>query len=263
VIISPADLRRIGVPAVAARSPVQPPWLVGLYADLARRLQEFPLPAEDAGATAEARAARTGNAAARCEPYDAADCERQCEQGDVASCARAGVLYGGGRGITADAPRAWALLNRSCANGHALGCGGLSELVLDDEGLRRDAARAAALARVACDGGDGHGCARLAELCNERLFYPDRPDECSKANVMRLRERAVAALTPTCEGWAAYDCYTLAAIYAPGDRVSAVRFAAGSCTAGDPGGCDLLGTLRARPASLTPASARIGTFSRH
>ena len=63
---------------------------------------------------------------------------------------------------------------------------------------------------------------------------------------MRLRERAVAALTSTCEGWAGYDCYTLATIYAPGDPATAVRFAEGSCSAGDPGGCDLLGALYER-----------------
>ncbi len=138
---------------------------------------------------------------------------------------------------------AWALLKRSCASGDALGCGALSELVLADDGLQRDAARAAALARSACDGGDGHGCARLAELCNDRLFYPNSSEECSRENVMRLRDRAVASLNSTCEGWAAYDCYSLATIYTSGDQANAIRFADGSCTAGDPGGCDLLGAL--------------------
>ena len=130
--------------------------------------------------------------------------------------------------------------------GDALGCGALSELVLADDGPQRDAARAAALARAACDGGDGHGCARLAELCNDRLFYPSRSEECSRENVMRLRDRAVASLDSSCEGWAAYDCYTLATIYASGDPGMAIRFADGSCAAGDPGGCDLLGALYER-----------------
>jgi TPR repeat protein len=246
VIVSPVDLRRVDATTAVTRTPLRPPWLAELYADLARTLQEFPLPAEDAGVPAGRRALHAGKGAARCAPYDAADCVRQCQKGDMASCARAGVLYSGGRGVTANASQAWALLNRSCAGGDALGCGALGELVLADDGLRRDAARAAALARAACDGGDGHGCARLARLCTDRLFYPDSPDECSRKNVMRLRERAVAALASTCEGWAAYDCYTLATIYGPGDAATAVRFAEGSCTAGDPGGCDLLGALYER-----------------
>jgi hypothetical protein len=63
---------------------------------------------------------------------------------------------------------------------------------------------------------------------------------------MRLRDRAVASLRSSCEGWAAYDCYTLGTIYASGDQATAIRFAEGSWTAGDPGGCDLLGALYAR-----------------
>jgi hypothetical protein len=246
VIISPVDLRRVDTTTAVARASFRRPWVAKLYADLARRLQEFPLPAEDAGVLQGLRALHAGNTAARCAPYDAADCVAQCRSGDMASCARAGVLYSGGRGVTGNAAQAWALLNRSCASGNAFGCAALSELVLVDDGLRRDAARAADLARAACDGGDGHGCARLAKLCTDRVFYPDRPEECSKENVMRLRERAVAALSFTCEGWAAYDCYTLATIYAPGDPSTAVRLAAGSCNAGDPGACDLLGALYER-----------------
>lgn len=244
VIISPMDLRRIPAAAAAARAVPQPPWLTELYAEVAHTLAAFPLPPADLSIPLEWRTLRRAKGAARCEPYDAADCVRHCEMGDMASCARAGVLYRGGRGIAADTIKAWVLLSRACASGDALGCGALSEIVVDDDGLRRDVARAAALARAACSGGDGHGCARLAQLCSDRLFYSDSPDECSKENVMRLRERAVAALASTCAGWGAYDCYTLATIYAPGDPATAARFAASSCAAGDPGGCDLLGALR-------------------
>jgi TPR repeat protein len=241
VIISPVDLRRVDAATALARTPVRPPWLPDLHAELAHRLREFPLPAESDGAGARIGAVRKGDGG--CTAYDAVDCSRRCEAGDAASCARAGILYAGGRGVAADPDRAWTLLARSCSSGDPLGCGALSALVLGDDGLRRDAERAASLARAACDGGDGHGCARLAELCNERLFYPGAPHECAKENVMRLRERAVAALDSSCKGWAAFDCYALAAIYGPGDRATAFRFAEGSCAAGDPGGCDLLGAL--------------------
>jgi hypothetical protein len=63
---------------------------------------------------------------------------------------------------------------------------------------------------------------------------------------MRLLDRAVALLDSSCEGWAAYDCYTLGTIYSSGDQATAIRFAEGSCAGGDPGGCDLLGALYAR-----------------
>lgn len=246
VIVSPMDLRRVGTAAAIARIPMPPAWLAELYAEVAREMRQFPLPQEGGVVPQRLRARRDGNAAAHCAVYDAGDCARRCEDGDMMSCARAGVLYSGGRGVAANAARAWDFLSRSCADGDALGCSALSALVLSDDGPRRDAGRAAALARTACDGGDGHGCARLAQLCNERLFYPDHPHECTKENVMRLRQRAVSTLRPTCEGWAAYDCYTLATIYAPGDPMTAVRFAGGSCAAGDPGGCDLLGALNRR-----------------
>jgi hypothetical protein len=106
-----------------------------------------------------------------------------------------------------------------------------------------------------CTAGGGHGCAQLAELCTDRLIYLDEPDECSSENVDRLRQRAVVKLKSVCSGWAAYDCFTLATIYATGDLVNALRFADGSCQSGDPGGCDELGVLyeqqgdgdRARP----------------
>jgi hypothetical protein len=243
VIISPMDLRSVPPVTALARAVSQAPWLGELYADVASRLRDFPLPAADSRTAEERSAAGKANGLRRCERYDAADCLRQCELGEMRSCARAGVLYRGGRGVLADPIKAWTLLSRACSAGDALGCGALSELVLADDGLRRDVARAATLARSACDGGDGHGCARLAQLCNDRLFYSESPDECSKENVLRLRQRAVASLTSSCSGWAAYDCYTLATIYAPGDRATAVRFAKASCSAGDPGGCSMLRSL--------------------
>jgi TPR repeat protein len=243
VIISPVDLRRGH--AMTAVTPQRPPWVAKLYAELTRTLRGFRLPTHDEGAWAKPLALPQEEGAGRRMPYDATDLLHRCQNGDTTSCARAGVLYSGGRGIAADFTRAWALLERACASGDALGCGALSELFLADDGVQRDVARAAALARSACDGGDGHGCARLAQLCNDRLFYPSSSEGCSRANVMRLRDRAVASLHSSCEGWAAYDCYTLGTIYASGDQATAIRFAEGSCTAGDPGGCDLLGALYA------------------
>jgi hypothetical protein len=276
VIISPMDLRRVPTATAEGRAVSRPPWLAELYTEVARTLQAFPLPSAEPSPAAERRGLSGAQSATPCKPYDAVDCVRRCERGDTASCARAGLLYRGGRGVGADATRAWALLTRACASGDGLGCGALSELVLADDGLWRDAARAGALARVACDRGDGHGCARLAQLCSDRLVYPDTPDECSHENIMRLRRRAVAALLPSCAGWAAYDCYTLATIYAPGDPQTAARFAAGSCSAGDAGGCDLLAALyerdgdaahaqpvaeRACRAGSAPSCGRVGDVS--
>ena len=246
VIVSPMDLRRLPVSTASARAVTRPPWLTELYAEIALTLQAFPLPSADSVLPRQQQASFAPQGVARCERYDAAECVRQCERGDLRSCARAGVLYSGGRGVKADTRKAWTLLSRACDGGDVLGCGALSDLVIKDDGLRRDVARAASLARTACDGGDGHGCVVLAQLCNDKLFYSDRPDECSKENVMRLRQRAVNTLASSCSGWAAYDCYTLATIYAPGDQVTAVRYAKGSCAAGDPSGCELLASLNRR-----------------
>jgi hypothetical protein len=246
VIVSPMDLRRVPVSTASRRAVTRPPWLGELYADIALTLQAFPLPSSDSGLPRQQKASFAPQGVARCERYDAAECVRQCELGDLRSCARAGVLYSGGRGVTTDARKAWTLLSRACDGGDALGCGALSGLVIQDDGLRRDVAHAASLARTACDGGDGHGCVTLAQLCNDKLFYSDNPDECSKENVLRLRQRAVNTLVSSCRGWAAYDCYTLATIYAPGDQATAVRSAKGSCAAGDPSGCELLASLNKR-----------------
>jgi TPR repeat protein len=255
VIISPMDLRRAPAAAALARAGNRPPWLAELYAEVEHALRDFPLPATEVRPMAGSRVSpprATGGT--RCAPYNTADCVRRCERGEMASCAHAGILYRGGRGVAADTMKAWSLLSRACASGEALGCGALSDLVVADDGLRRDAGGAAALARTACDGGDGHGCARLAQLCSDRLFYPERAGECSKENVMRLRQRAVTRLVSSCTGWGAYDCFTLATIYAAGDRATALRFATGSCATGDRGGCDLLRTLSER----TP---RLGSLS--
>ncbi|MGD9765645.1 MAG: L,D-transpeptidase family protein [Candidatus Binatia bacterium] len=250
VVISPMDLRRIPAALAVARAVLRPPWLADLYDEVARTLHAFPLPSVDLNDTVDRLGVTEVKGTAPCNSYDPGDCMRLCERGDATSCARAGVLYRGGRGIAADVSKAWALLRRACASGSALGCGALSELVLHDDGLQRDVARAAALARTACQGGDGHGCTHLAQLCNGRLFYADSVSECSDEHVMWLRQRAVAALASNCTGWAAYDCYTLATIYVPGDPGTAIRFAAASCSAGDAGGCDLLGALTSAPATL-------------
>ena len=110
VIISPKDLRRVDATTAAARTPLRPPWLVELYAEIAHALREFPLPPKDAETSGGARRAAAVKDAARCAPYDDADCVIQCQNGDMASCTRAGVLYSGGRGVRANATRAWALL---------------------------------------------------------------------------------------------------------------------------------------------------------
>jgi len=65
--------------------------------------------------------------------------------------------------------------------------------------------------------------------------------------VARLREAAVSYLRTNCRGWDAYDCScdcsTLADIYYPGNPGTALRFAAGACDGGDPGGCYTLARL--------------------
>ncbi len=242
VVVSPLDLRRLEEKAALARAEQRPPWLAGLYAELAETLRAFPLPPRREPATT-APARRTRSAKPKCAAYDAADCLARCQAGDLTSCARAGILYRDGRRVARDTASAWSLLQRACSAGDALGCGALSELALSDDGLQRDASRAAELARVACDAGDGHGCHQLARLCADRLIYPASPAECSAQSVQRLRERAVAALRWDCRGWGAYDCATLASIYAPGDPRTARRLAMGSCESGDPGGCEELGLL--------------------
>jgi TPR repeat protein len=243
VLISPMDLRRIEPVEAAERVPRAPRWLATLYAEISRALASFPL-ADTAPAAAAERLQLTSQP--ECRPYDAADCERRCRAGDLASCTRAGLLYGDGRGVDRDDAKAWSLLDDACRRGDALGCGALGDLLVADDGLRRDTARAAALARAACEAGDGHGCARLARLCADRLIYPEQPDGCSAKQVDRLRRRAVSKLSSSCRGWAAYDCFTLATIYGTGDLDTALRFARASCEAGDAGGCDQLGALYER-----------------
>jgi len=242
VIISPLDLRRVDTGVAAARAAERPPWLPELYQGIARALADFgPPEARDelpALAGRRVRAARP-----RCRAYDGTDCVRRCRKGDGASCAHAGLMYAHGLGVTADATSAWTFLRKACAGGDALGCGELGQLHLTDDGLRRDATRAAELARIACDAGDGHGCYSLARLCADRVIYPGGGDQCGPDHTRRLREQAVALLQKDCRGWGAYDCSTLAAIYAAGEPETALRFAAGSCEAGDPGGCDALGRL--------------------
>jgi TPR repeat protein len=68
-------------------------------------------------------------------------------------------------------------------------------------------------------------------------------DGCGSARVRRLREAAAAYLRGGCRGWDAYDCSTLASIYYPGNPRTALRFAAGACDGGDPGGCYTLARL--------------------
>jgi TPR repeat protein len=258
VIISPLDLRRsdgtkVALTKVSRRSA----WLGDLYAELARAMKDFALP-QDGGDLPAKPARRVRFAAPKCKAYDAKDCVARCETGDAASCARAGVLYEDGRRIAPDVDKAWSLLQKACAGGDALGCGALSQLFLSDDGLKRDAARAAELAQVACDGGDGHGCYYLSKLCNERLIYPGTGAACSAERVEKLREQAVAALWGDCGGWRAYDCQTLATIYASGDSTTAHELAAGSCQSGDPGGCDELGQLYEHDGDLTRAQALYG-----
>lgn len=258
VVISPMDLRRGDPLTAVGRAAVRPRWLAQRYREIAAALQAFPLPAdrEDLPSTGELQAAR----APECRPYDAADCERRCAAGDAASCARAGVLYADGRGVAPDPTKAWALLRDACGRGDAGGCAALGERLLADDGMRRDLGRAAGLARAACRAGDGHGCAQLAQLCTEKLIYPtDVPEGCGKREVTRLRELAVRRLSSSCRGWAAYDCFRLATIYAPGDLATALRFASASCQAGDAGGCHELGViheLRGDPAGAADLYAR-------
>ena len=240
VIISPLDLRRMDARVAAARAADRRPWLGDLYAAIANELKGFPLPREDAPVTSPRR---TVVARAKCKAYDAVDCVQRCRKGDLASCARAGLMYEHGPGGAADSAKAWSFLEQACSGGDALGCAELSQLYITDDGLRRDAARAAALAQAACDAGDGHGCSYLARLCVDRLTYPAAGNRCSVEFERRLYERAVAMLRKDCDGWGAYDCHALAAIYAGGDSPTAFRFATGSCQAGDPGGCYDLGRL--------------------
>ena len=241
VIVSPLDLRSIDPGRALAMADPRPSWLGELYATLATALEPFKLPVDDPPLTVQRERPR----GATCRAWDATDCVRRCETGEVASCARAGVMYAGGRGVVADPARAWSLLGRACEGGDMLGCAELAELYVGDEGPRRNAARAAELAVMACDGGNGHGCAILAKLCTDRLIYPDpaRREDCSTAGVTELRKAAAARLLGDCAGWNAYDCATLATIYYPGDPPTARRFAAGACQGGDPEGCQMLARL--------------------
>jgi TPR repeat protein len=239
VIVSPVDLRHVAPDRALARVRKRPKWLGGLYATIAAALGELPSP-RAGGAVVPPRLRR---ARPQCRAYDVADCVRRCEAGDVASCARAGLLHGDGFRVAADAGKAWAFLERACAAGDAFGCAELSRLHVGDDGLRRDTGRAAALAEAACDAGDGHGCAYAAALCTSRLVYPASADRCGAERVRRLRERAVGALAGDCEGWGAYDCATLAGVYHPGDRATALRYASGACGKGDASGCQRLAQL--------------------
>jgi len=249
VVIAPMDLRRID-PVAAARVVGGRPWLPELYASIADALRAFPLPGDDPGV---ATARRVTVARPTCRPYDVEDCAGRCRSGDVASCTRAGLMYADGRGVTADPATAWTLLQDACARGDAMGCAELGRLYVSDDGFRRNVARAADLARAACDAGDGHGCSFLAQLCGEGLLYPRTM--CSEDVERRLRARAIVLLAKSCEGWGAYDCATLATIYAVRDQPAALRFAAGACDAGDPGGCDDLGRLYEDAGDLAQADA--------
>ena len=253
VIVSPLDLRSVDPERAVAMVARRPPWLGELYASLATALQPFELPVEDQPLPVPP----ARRAAATCQAWNASDCVGRCETGDVASCARAGVMYAGGRGVVADSARAWSLLGRACAGGDLLGCAELASLYVSDDGPRRNTARAAELAATACDGGNGHGCTILAKLCSDRVLYPDsaRREDCSTAGVMALRKAAVERLRGDCVGWNAYDCATLATIYDPGDRVTARRFAAGACEGGDPDGCEMLARLHDDPGASQAIAA--------
>lgn len=244
VIVAPLDLRRVDASAALAQVKRPPRWLGALYVDLARALAPFTrMPATDGVDASSLPPRRQAIQSPKCAPYDAADCERRCAKGDVASCARAGVLFRDGRGVPRDPTRAWRYLTTACERGDAVGCGALSELLVSDDGAQRNTAHAATLARAACEAGDGHGCASLASLCTDNLVYPSEVIACDRDEVDRLRQRAVASLASRCTGWGAYDCHTLATIYADGDPETARLFARLSCEAGDPGGCDELGFL--------------------
>jgi len=241
VVVSPVDLRRVDPAVAVARAPERRPWLRDLYTSIATALEDFRLPSDDVPVVP---ARRTVVGKPRCRAYDETDCVRRCGAGDAASCARAGLMYEDGRGVPADATKAWSYLKTACAGGDALGCAELSRLYVADDGGRRDTARAVRLARAACDAGDGHGCSYLARLCIDRLVYPGAEVPCDAEYERELYERAVGLLQKDCTGWGAYDCHTLATIYSGGDPRTALRFAMGSCRAGDPGGCYELGRLR-------------------
>jgi len=234
VIVSPVDLRTVGVGSAVARAHSPIGWLPELYTSIAAELRGFPVrsDAQVQQAGFKLKAGRAG-----CRAYDARDCVKRCDKGDSASCARAGLMYRDGRGVAADETLAWSYLDRACAAGDALGCAELGPLYLGDEGTRRDVGRAADLARAACDAGDGHGCVYLAEMCLDGILYTDDRSTCGSEAVNALRVRAVALLQNDCRGWGAYDCATLSDIYAGGDPATAMRFAAGACKGGDPGGC--------------------------
>ena len=239
-ILSPLDLRRVGVAAAYSRASQRPAWLAALYASIADALRDFPLQPEDESiVVAKHPIAKKP----RCKPYDAADCVTRCRGGDVASCGRAGLLYEGGRGVAGDSAKAWSFLRKACAEGDALGCGELGELLIADDGMRRDAARGAELAQAACDGGDGHACVHLVQLCSDRTIYPQTREQCTDDYSQRLYERAVKMLHGDCSGWGAFDCYTLGTMYERSDPRTAFRFAASSCRDGDSAGCYSLGEL--------------------
>jgi TPR repeat protein len=234
VIVSPVDLRR-----ALARVEERPVWLPALYASIASALEPFALPADDPPAPDR----RVRESKPACKPYDESDCVRRCGPRDAASCARAGLLYEGELGVASDTTRAWSFLRQACDGGEAFGCAELARLYLADDGPRRDAGRAAELAGTACEGGDGHGCAYLARLCTDRIIYPATREACAADRVTRLRESAVAHLRTDCRGWNAYDCSSLARMYYPSNPRTALRFAAGACDGGDPGGCYTLARL--------------------
>ena len=232
VIIAPTDLRRVDAGTAAARVARGPRWLRSLYVMLADTLRDFDLPHDDAAAVP---ARRLAVEQPRCRAWDAPDCLVRCGRGELSSCARAGLIYGNHLG--ADAEKAWSLLGRACRGGDALGCTELSRLYVADDGPRRDVGRAAALAQAACDGGDGHGCYELASLCAAGLLYPTTAERCTAEDLKRLYAKATAALRRDCDGWGAYDCSTLGAMYAPSDPGVALQLTSRSCRVGDPRGC--------------------------
>ena len=239
VIVSPVDLRRVQPAVAAAGAGTRPIWLETLYRAIAESLRDFALPADDAPAVT---AKRTVVRRPTCKAYDANDCARRCRKGDAQSCARAGLMYRQGRGVKTDVAKAWTLLRKACAKGDGLGCAELGQLYLDDDGARRDASRAAELAKVACDAGEGHGCHALVQLCEERLIYPAKQNQCSDESVRRLYDRAAATLKGECAGWGAYDCDTLATIYEDeGDDARARALYRQACDGGYATACERFG----------------------
>jgi len=93
-----------------------------------------------------------------------AECEAQCASDRPASCVAAGRLYEYGRGVPADAARAYRLYAQACDKGYAGGCYNAALSLEAGKGVARDPDKARALYQKVCEMGSKTACARAEEV---------------------------------------------------------------------------------------------------